>query len=267
MTKEVAFFVTCLVDELFPEVGEASVACLERAGCRLDFPRAQTCCGQPALNMGYRDEARRLARRFIEIFEPYDAIVAPSGSCTSMVRVFYPELFEGEPEWQERARRLASRIYELTEFLSKEGFRSGKEGASGVSKRVTYHDSCHLLRELGVCWPDRGILARSTCHRQLSDASGSGRHPDVGPRCPRAARQDAQRALAVWSKGSCGGQARPGRRRRQCGHDGRPGNAAEPAARDGGRGVSRRRSGEAREADLRNSRAREHAIAGTRRPD
>lgn len=157
MAKEVAFFVTCLVDELFPEVGEASVSCLERAGCRTSFPRDQTCCGQPAFNMGYRAEARRLARRFIEIFEPYEAIVAPSGSCTAMVRVFYPELFEGEPEWQERAQRLAGRVFELTEFLAKEGFRP--EGGR-ISKRVTYHDSCHLLRELGVCDQPRELLRR-----------------------------------------------------------------------------------------------------------
>jgi L-lactate dehydrogenase complex protein LldE len=108
--------------------------------------------------MGYYEEARRLARRFIEIFEPYDAIVAPSGSCTSMVRVFYPELFESEPEWKTRAESLASRVFELTEFLVKEGFRSLGARGSKSPTTVTYHDSCHLLRELGVHTQPRRLL-------------------------------------------------------------------------------------------------------------
>jgi L-lactate dehydrogenase complex protein LldE len=158
MSKGIALFVTCLVDEFFPEVGEASLVCLEGVGCRPEFPEAQTCCGQPAFNMGYREETRRLARRFIEIFEPYDAIVAPSGSCTSMVRVFYPELFEREPEWKTRAEALSSRVFELTEFLAKEGFRSRGARGSKISAKVTYHDSCHLLRELGVHTQPRQLL-------------------------------------------------------------------------------------------------------------
>jgi L-lactate dehydrogenase complex protein LldE len=156
MGKEAALFVTCLVDQFFPEVGEASVRLLERSGRRVVFPGEQTCCGQPAFNMGYRDEARRLARRFIEIFEPYEEIVAPSGSCVSMVRKFYPELFESEPKWQERARGLGEHVFELTEFLHANAF----EPRSRFQGKVTYHASCHLLRELGVRKQPRDLLTR-----------------------------------------------------------------------------------------------------------
>src|SRR5436853_5407416 len=103
----VALFITCLVDQFFPKVGEAAVKVLRRAGCEVTFDDRQTCCGQPAFNTGYRDEARALAKRFIEIFESADYIVAPSGSCTAMVRNFYPELFTDEPDWHKRAVALS----------------------------------------------------------------------------------------------------------------------------------------------------------------
>ncbi len=142
-----ALFVTCLVDQLFPEVGEAAVRLLEGCGRRVEFPAAQTCCGQPAYNMGHGGKARRLAKRMIEIFEPYDEVVAPSGSCVSMVRVHFPELLQGDGEWRRRAEKLAAKTFELTELLHREGFQPGDSRFSG---RVAYHPSCHLLRELGV---------------------------------------------------------------------------------------------------------------------
>jgi L-lactate dehydrogenase complex protein LldE len=145
-SKRTALFVTCLVDQFFPRVGEATVHLLEQAGCRVEFPREQTCCGQPAFNMGYRDEARELARRFIDIFSPFEAVVSPSGSCTSMVRVYYADLFEGDPVWHDKALDLARRTFELTEYLDQSGF----EPRSTFEGKVTYHPSCHLLRELGV---------------------------------------------------------------------------------------------------------------------
>jgi L-lactate dehydrogenase complex protein LldE len=155
MTTRVALFVTCLVDQLRPEVGEAAVSLLEEAGCEVEFPAAQTCCGQPLFNMGFRHEARPLARRMLEIFESYDAVVSPSGSCVSMQRCFAPGLFEGEPETQERARDLAGRTFELSEFLAGRGFRP----KAVFRGRVAYHPSCHLLRELGVDAAPRALLS------------------------------------------------------------------------------------------------------------
>ena len=145
---KVSLFITCLVDQFFPEVGVSVVRLLRKLGVEVDFPSAQTCCGQPAFNTGFTHETRDLARRFISIFEQSEYIVAPSGSCTSMVRVFYPELFKDDPEWQKRAGSIASRTFEFTEFLVNV---LGVEdvGASHRGK-VALHQSCHLLRELNV---------------------------------------------------------------------------------------------------------------------
>jgi L-lactate dehydrogenase complex protein LldE len=169
VSQPTALFITCLVDQFFPEVGEATVRLLRQAGSRVTFPREQTCCGQPAFNTGYREEAAILARRFIEIFEPYREIVAPSGSCVSMVRVFYPELLRDEPVWAERAGELGGRVFELSEFLGRKAFRPGK---SSFEARVTWHDPCHLLRELGVREPPRELL-RTAPGLQLVEMEGA----------------------------------------------------------------------------------------------
>lgn len=150
-----ALFVTCLVDQLLPRVGEASVTLLEEAGFRVEFPEAQTCCGQPLHNAGHRGEARRLAERFVEIFEPYPLVVTPSGSCASMVRVHYPELVADDPEWAPRAAAVASRTYELAELLDARAFVP----RHSFSGRVAYHPSCHLLRGLGAAGAAERLLS------------------------------------------------------------------------------------------------------------
>lgn len=173
----VALFVTCLVDQILPEVGVAAVRLLRRAGYQVDFPGAQTCCGQPFFNSGFHDEARRLARRMIEVFEPYEAVVAPSGSCVSMVRVEFPHLFEREPDWRRRAELLAAKTYELSQFLADVAHWSpfpsdhvfpqasvpSHEMAAGHSSRVTYHDSCHMNRLLHIKAQPRALLAAVGC--------------------------------------------------------------------------------------------------------
>jgi len=145
---KVSLFITCLVDQIFPDVGISMVSVLRRLGVEVDFPAAQTCCGQPAFNSGFSNEARDLAKRFIEIFEDSDYVVAPSGSCTSMVRVFYSELLHDEPEWHDRAQRLASRTYEFTEFVV--NILGVDDVQASYRGKVALHQSCHLLRELNV---------------------------------------------------------------------------------------------------------------------
>ena len=147
-SPKVALFITCLVDQFYPQVGESVVRILQRAGATVTFDPAQTCCGQPAFNTGYRDEAREVAIRNLELFEDADYVVAPSGSCSTMFRVFYPELFEKDPELLQKAERLRERFYEFSEFLVKV-MKVENVGAS-FPHRVAYHDSCHLLRELGI---------------------------------------------------------------------------------------------------------------------
>ena len=152
----VALFVTCLVDLLYPEVGEASVALLRHAGADVAFPAGQTCCGQPPFNAGFVDDARRLGRVTLRAFEGFDAVVSPSGSCAAMLRVSYPHLFAGEPE-ERRARDLAGRTFELTQYLVD---HLGLERLEGRWEgRVTYHDACHGLRELGLRGQGRQLLS------------------------------------------------------------------------------------------------------------
>lgn len=153
----VGLFVTCLVDLFRPTVGFAAVKLLEDAGCRVEVPTAQTCCGQPAYNSGDREAAQALARQLIATFEPFDYVVAPSGSCGGMIKHHYPQLFDGDPAWQPRAERLSAKTFELVSFLT------DVLGVERVTARyagtVTYHDSCSGLRELHIKQQPRRLLA------------------------------------------------------------------------------------------------------------
>jgi L-lactate dehydrogenase complex protein LldE len=148
-------FVTCLVDTFHPETAEAVVSILQHLGVNVDFPQAQTCCGQPQFNAGLRIDARQMAEHMIRTFENAGGeIVSPSGSCVHMIRHNYPELFVGEPDWLSRAQSLGRRTFEFTEYLV------DVLGVSDVGAQwdgiLTYHPSCHLSRGLGI---DRQIRA------------------------------------------------------------------------------------------------------------
>jgi L-lactate dehydrogenase complex protein LldE len=169
-TPRVGLLVTCLVDLFRPSVGFAAVALLERAGCAVEVPRAQSCCGQPAYNSGDRGDAKAIARQVIAAFTGYDYVVAPSGSCAGMVKVHYPELFADEPDTRVRAESLAARTWELVSFLV--DVRRISEVAARWAKRVTYHDACSGLRELGVKQQPRRLLA-SVHGLRLADMPGA----------------------------------------------------------------------------------------------
>src|SRR5690349_9221082 len=151
--ERVQLFITCIIDSLFPSVGEATVAVLERLGVAVDFPEAQTCCGQPGYNAGFREAARDLALRFLDVFEPSPApIVTPSGSCAAMVIHGYPDLLRDEPANFKRAQALAARTYEFSQFLT-EALQVDPAEAAAASKftgRTTFHTACHLTRGLGM---------------------------------------------------------------------------------------------------------------------
>lgn len=152
----VALLVTCLVDLMRPSVGFAAVKLLEEAGCEVEVP-GQTCCGQPAYNSGDRASARQLARQMIEIFLPYDHVVAPSGSCAGMVAKHAPDLFSKDEAWRAKAEALAAKTHELVSFLT--DVRRVERVAARFSGDVTYHDSCSGLRELGIRDQPRRLLA------------------------------------------------------------------------------------------------------------
>lgn len=159
MGKEprIGLFVTCLVDAMRPNIGFAAVKLLEDAGCVVDVPKGQTCCGQPAYNNGDRETARAIARQVVDLFLDYDYVVLPSGSCAGMIRAHYPKLLADDPNYAAKAQTLAAKTYELLSFLVRV-MRVEKTGAA-FQGQTAYHDSCSGLRELGVKEEPRLLLS------------------------------------------------------------------------------------------------------------
>jgi L-lactate dehydrogenase complex protein LldE len=157
MGKRVSLFVTCMVDQLFPKVGMAMADVIERLGYQVDFPEDQTCCGQPAFNSGYRAEARKVARHFLDTFETSECIVVPSGSCTSMVVHHFAELFQKEPETLARVHALEKKVWEFSTFLTE--VAGVDDVGARLNEVVTFHDGCHALRELGIRSAPRRLLS------------------------------------------------------------------------------------------------------------
>jgi L-lactate dehydrogenase complex protein LldE len=153
----VSLMVTCLGDALFPDVGVATVRLLRRLGVAVDFPPAQTCCGQPHFNSGFPDDARDLARHTIRAFDNGRPVVTPSGSCAAMVKLEYPELFHDDPAWHARAADLAGRTHELSDFLV--NVLKVEDVGARFEGRVTYHMACHL-RGLGLFTEPERLLRR-----------------------------------------------------------------------------------------------------------
>ena len=159
--KVVSLFVTCIVDMVYPGTGMSVVDILEHAGARVVFPPAQTCCGQPAFNSGYRDEARTVARHFFKAFRAAEVIVTPSGSCATMLRHEYPGLFAPEDgELYEQAQRIAAITWEFSEYLVEGLGLVNLDLALPAPESFAMHDACHGLRGLGLGGAARDLLAQ-----------------------------------------------------------------------------------------------------------
>ena len=154
---DVGLFATCLVDLMRPSVGFAAARLLERAGCTLHVPEAQTCCGQPAYNSGDNTDARNLAVNVIAAFEGFDYVVAPSGSCAAMIRHHYPALFEGDATMTARCQSLSNKTHELLSFLT--DIMGVTEFEAEFEATATYHDSWSGLREMGIREQPRALMA------------------------------------------------------------------------------------------------------------
>ena len=160
--NRVALFVTCLADLFRPSVAFASIALLERAGCEVEVPEQQTCCGQPGYNSGAKDEVLPLVKDVIEAFQDYAYVVVPSGSCAGMLKQHYPALLAQDSQWLRRAEDLAARTWEITSFFTdvmRYSLEDSEAGSAVAHRSVTYHDSCAGLRELGIKAQPRSLLA------------------------------------------------------------------------------------------------------------
>ena len=222
----VGLFVTCLVDLFRPSVGLAAAKLLEEAGCQVEAPALQTCCGQPAYNSGDRKTAQAIARQVIDLFEGFDYVVAPSGSCAGMLRAHFPELLADDPRYAARAAALAAKSHELIGFLvdvlGHERVEARFEG------KVTYHDSCSGLRELGVKAQPRRLLG-SVEGLELKELPGAEiccgfggtfciKYPEISDRLVSEKAEDIEKTGAGHAARrrsrlppQHGGQARPAR--------------------------------------------------------
>lgn len=153
----VSLFIPCTVDLFLPHIGEATVSLLRRAGVNPIYHEEQTCCGQPAFNAGYREQAKKAAKHFIRVFGDDEKVVSPSGSCVCMVKVHYPDLLAEEPEWRRRAEELSPRVYELSQYLV--DVRKVEDVGASFEGKVAYHESCHILRGLGVSEQPKKLIS------------------------------------------------------------------------------------------------------------
>ncbi len=156
--KFVSLFIPCLIDQVMPEIGLAMVAVLQKLGYSINYDSRQTCCGQPAFNGGHHNEARRVARHFIEVFSGAEAIVSPSGSCTGMVRNYFPLLFGNDQTAMREVEKLQNKTWEISEFICRENCLSQINGRA--KKCIAFHNSCHSMCELGLSDETERILSR-----------------------------------------------------------------------------------------------------------